>query len=166
MTFTPIIAGYYLENYLSPELAEIAGGFPMKADEEGIYTLYWPKFGGKEEIPFISIMDDFGDHVHAIFIDPERYNGKVVSALSEILSYDGLVEAFSKGTYNDSLPVVREGYANKFVFHSYWEKSTICPNGFLEGLPNLWYEATRKCQNSVRHDHCVWRVVFWLSDGR
>jgi uncharacterized protein YbjT (DUF2867 family) len=59
-TTTVVSAGWYLENFFNKEFAGLFGGFPFEADEEGFLTFRSPKWGGKEDVPFISIRDDFG----------------------------------------------------------------------------------------------------------
>jgi len=89
-------AGSYFENFLSRDLAPIFGGFPYNPSEDGTLVLRIPSWGGKEEVPFISIEDDFGDIVHGVFLEPENYTGKLVQAVSDIRSYAEVVAAFEK----------------------------------------------------------------------
>jgi hypothetical protein len=56
-----------------------------------------PRWGGKEDVPFISIGDDYGDIVHGIFLEPENWNGKLVQGVSDIKSLDEVVAAFERG---------------------------------------------------------------------
>jgi hypothetical protein len=71
-------AGWYFENFLSRDLAPSFGGFPYIL-LEGTLVLRVPKWGGKEKVPFIAIGDDFGDIVHGVFLEPEKWTGKLVS---------------------------------------------------------------------------------------
>ncbi|KJZ70338.1 hypothetical protein HIM_10267 [Hirsutella minnesotensis 3608] len=97
-TVTPINAAWYLENFLSKEAAPIFGGFPYFPDEEGYLTFRVPHWGGDNQVPFLSVRDDFGDIVHGIFLNPERYNGHVVHGASCMLSFDQLVADFEEAT--------------------------------------------------------------------
>ncbi|KAK7181672.1 hypothetical protein DPSP01_013199 [Paraphaeosphaeria sporulosa] len=90
--------GWYFENSLVKDLAPILGGFPFVPGEDGTLVFRAPKWGGKEDVPFISIDDDYGDIVHGILLDPERWNGKLVQAVSDIRSFDGMVQAFETAT--------------------------------------------------------------------
>jgi hypothetical protein len=90
-------AGWYFENFLSRELAPIFGGFPYIPSEDGTFLLRVPKWGGKEEVPFTSIGDDFGDIVHGVFLEPEKWTGQVVQGVSDIKSFSEVVAAFEKG---------------------------------------------------------------------
>lgn len=91
--------GWYLENHLAEQLAPLFGGFPFSPDEEGYLTLKCPRWGGNEEIPFISIGDDYGDIVHGVFLSPEDYNGQLIQAISQSATATQLVEAFQKCEY-------------------------------------------------------------------
>tara|TARA_R110002003_G_scaffold149_3_gene13508 strand:+ start:29089 stop:29277 length:189 start_codon:yes stop_codon:yes gene_type:complete len=60
-----------------------------------------PRWGGKEDVPLISIGDDYGDIVHGIFLEPEKWNGKLVQGVSDVKSFDEVVAAFERGmVYN------------------------------------------------------------------
>lgn len=56
-----------------------------------------PKWGGKEDVPFISIGEDYGDIVHGILLEPEKWNGRLVQGVSDIESFDDVVAAFEHG---------------------------------------------------------------------
>lgn len=79
------------------ELAPALGGWPLVADDEGVLTLHVPRWGGNEKIPFIAISEDWGDLVHGAFLQPERYNGKLVHGMSQEATATELVETFEKG---------------------------------------------------------------------
>lgn len=96
-TVNIVSPGWYLENHLVEEFAPLLGGFPFSADEEGYMTLHVPRWGGSGEIPFISIGDDYGDLVHGIFLDPEKYNGRLVQGISASETPEKLVSEFEKG---------------------------------------------------------------------
>ncbi|KAI9372463.1 hypothetical protein BJX61DRAFT_552879 [Aspergillus egyptiacus] len=93
-----ICAAWYLENFLVKEIAPIFGGFPFIPDSEGILTFRCPRWGGNEDVPFVSITDDYGDLVHGLFLDPVRWNGTVVHGCSDILSFEELVGHFQEVT--------------------------------------------------------------------
>ena len=54
-TVVPIGAGWFLENFLSKEVAPVFGGFPHFPDEEGYLTFRVPYWGGEEHVPWLSI---------------------------------------------------------------------------------------------------------------
>ncbi|KAJ4133440.1 hypothetical protein NW768_005026 [Fusarium equiseti] len=97
-TVNIVSPGWYLENHLVEELAPLLGGFPFSADEEGYVTLRVPHWGGNGEIPLISIGDDYGDLVHGIFLDPEKYNGRLVQGISASETPEKLIFEFEKVT--------------------------------------------------------------------
>ncbi|PTU24777.1 hypothetical protein P175DRAFT_0538879 [Aspergillus ochraceoroseus IBT 24754] len=97
-TFTPVMAGWYLENFQSPELAQFNGGFPQKADSDGYLTCRFPFWGGREDVPWISVSDDYGDLVHGVFLNPLRWNLRVIQAVGDPMSFGELVQTFSKVT--------------------------------------------------------------------
>ncbi|KAF4153186.1 hypothetical protein CNMCM6069_001079 [Aspergillus lentulus] len=91
-----ICAAWFLENFLVKDIAPIFGGFPHVPDSDGYLTFVAPRWGGEEEVPFISISDDFGDIVQGIFLDPVRWNGQVIHGCSDICSFDHVMSAFEK----------------------------------------------------------------------
>jgi hypothetical protein len=97
-SFVPIGAGWFLENFLGQEVAPVFGGFPHFPDSEGYLTFRVPYWGGEENVPWLSISDDFGDIVQGIFLDPSRWNGHFVHGVSDMRSFDAIVAEFSKAT--------------------------------------------------------------------
>ncbi|KAJ4267660.1 hypothetical protein NW762_003774 [Fusarium torreyae] len=99
-TVNIVSPGWYLENHLVEEIAPALGGFPFTTDEEGYLTLHVPHWGGNDEIPFIAIEKDYGDLVHGIFLDPKKYNGRLVQGISASETTEKLVSDFEKVTEN------------------------------------------------------------------
>ncbi|KAF2187323.1 NAD(P)-binding protein [Zopfia rhizophila CBS 207.26] len=91
-------AGWYMENFLIQDLAPVFGGFPYIPSETGELVFRCPHWGGKEDIPFIAMGDDFGDIVHGIFLSPEKWNDKLVQGVSNISSLEDAIQAFEKVT--------------------------------------------------------------------
>ena len=98
-TVTACNAGWYLENFRVPELAQAFGGFPLVEDKEGYLTWEIPHWGGPDRVPWISVADDYGDMVHGVFLNPEKWKGRTLQGVSDINSFGGLVEEFEKGVY-------------------------------------------------------------------
>lgn len=96
-TFIPVIVAWYLENLLDPEYANIFGGFPQNVDAEGYLTFRTPIWGGDDRVPWISVADDLGDIVHGIFLNPRRWNGRLVQGTGAISSFADLVSKFVHG---------------------------------------------------------------------
>ncbi|RHZ66405.1 hypothetical protein CDV55_103991 [Aspergillus turcosus] len=94
VTFTPVMASWYLEDFLMPNFCEGFGGFPWTEDEQGYLTFKSPLIGGNERVPWISVEDDFGDLVHGIFLNPLRWNKRTVQAAADIVSFSDIVAAF------------------------------------------------------------------------
>ncbi|KAI8725404.1 NmrA domain-containing protein [Fusarium sp. LHS14.1] len=97
-TVNIVSPGWYMENHLVEEVAPVLGGFPFVPDEEGYLTLHIPRWGGNDEIPFISIGDDYGDLVHGIFLDPSKHNGRLTQGISSSSKPEQLVSEFEKLT--------------------------------------------------------------------
>lgn len=96
-TFTPVMASWYLENFHDCILSEMMGGFPLRADDEGWLTCRTPLWGGREDVPFVSVTDDFGDIIHGIFLNPVRWNRRVVQCNGELMSWADMVQSFAAG---------------------------------------------------------------------
>lgn len=96
-TVIPINPAWYLENFLSEEVAPVFGGFPYFPDDEGYLTFRVPHWGGDNRVPFLGVHDDFGDIVHGIFLDPARYNEHVVHGASQMRTFDQLAADFEDG---------------------------------------------------------------------
>lgn len=84
-------------------MASFCGGFPFNQDDEGYLTLRLPKWGGTDEIPFVSITEDFGDFVHGVLLAPEKYDGKFNQAISVSAKPEGFVTVFEKGEISKRL---------------------------------------------------------------
>lgn len=114
--------GWYCENFSIPDMAPIFGGFPFTPSEDGTLVFRAPKWGGKEDVPFIAIGDDYGDIVHGILLEPEKYNGNLVQGVSDVRSLDDTTKAFEKGELAQ-LSIFVTLIID--VFHSYWKESSI-----------------------------------------
>ncbi|EPS25865.1 NmrA-like family domain-containing oxidoreductase himF [Penicillium oxalicum] len=97
-TFTPIMSSWYMEDFLMPSFYQGFGGFPFNPDDEGYLTFQSPLIGGREDVPWISMEDDFGDLVHGIFLNPMRWNRRTVQAVGDIVPFDQIVEIFTQIT--------------------------------------------------------------------
>ncbi|KAK2749912.1 hypothetical protein FQN57_005329 [Myotisia sp. PD_48] len=91
-------AGWYYENLADPQMADFIGGFPFNADDEGYLTLRLPLTGGDERAPFISIQEDYGDLVHGVLLEPEKWAGKLIQGISDMSSFSDLPSIFEKVT--------------------------------------------------------------------
>ncbi|KAF2278037.1 NAD(P)-binding protein [Westerdykella ornata] len=95
-----VSAGWYFENFLIQDIAPLFGGFPFTPSEDGTFVFRSPKWGGEEDVPFIAMADDYGDIVHGIFLEPEKWASEstLVQGVSDIKSLDEVTEAFEKAT--------------------------------------------------------------------
>ena len=100
--FTNVISvdcGHYLEAFLWEEFVPAIGGFPLIPDEEGYLTISVPKWGNDpEQLPLTAVADDYGHIVHGVLLNPAKFNGKLVQAVSDIRSYQEIADAFEKVT--------------------------------------------------------------------
>lgn len=78
-------------------MAPFCGGFHFNQDGEGYVTLRLPRWGGTNEIPFVSVTEDFGEIVHGVLLNPAKYLGKVIQAFSVSAKPEELVAVFEKG---------------------------------------------------------------------
>ncbi|KAJ5158314.1 uncharacterized protein N7500_007965 [Penicillium coprophilum] len=94
-SFTPIMPGWFMENMQDSLMQTLLDGFPSKKDNDGYLTCRSPLWGGNEDVPWISIGDDFGDLVHGIFLDPIRWNYRPVQAVADPMSFGEMTRIFS-----------------------------------------------------------------------
>lgn len=70
----------------------------MVKDSEGYLTWKTPSMGNDpESVPWLAVADDYGDFVHGVFLEPERWNGRYLHGVSESASFAGLTATFQKG---------------------------------------------------------------------
>lgn len=95
----PVYAGWYMENFANALFSKAFGGFPIQTDSEGFITLASPRWGSSTDmpVPWISVEEDFGDIVHGVLCAPEKYNEKVVAALSDTSTLPGVANALETG---------------------------------------------------------------------
>ncbi|KAB2574163.1 NmrA-like family domain-containing protein 1 [Lasiodiplodia theobromae] len=106
-----VTSGWALEIFWMRTYAEAFGGFAMVRDEEGFLTLHVPPMGNApESVPWTAVEDDYGDAVHGVLLDPRRWDGRTVWAVSECRSFEEVTEAYNRvaGT-REARYVVKEG---------------------------------------------------------
>lgn len=97
-TATVLSAGWFMENAFDPKYNEAFGGFAMVKDSEGFLTWETPAMGNNpESVPFLAVADDYGDFVHGVFLDPERWNRKYLHGVSNSSSFSGMTATFQAG---------------------------------------------------------------------
>lgn len=108
---------------LEAEYADLFGGFPLLQDSDGYLTYKTPFWSLKEDFPWISIADDFGDLVHGIFLQPLRWNRRVVQAVGAITSSAEVVNTFASGKFSEPeerSPVVSSELTHTKLLCSHW----------------------------------------------
>ncbi|KAI9163046.1 NmrA-like family domain-containing oxidoreductase lnaB [Paramyrothecium foliicola] len=127
-TVALVSPGWYMENHLVEELAPVIGGFPFTPDGEGYLTLQVPRWGGNEEIPFIAIGQDYGDLVHGVFLNPDKYNGRLIHGASQSISAEAFVQAFEKVT----------GKKSRYIAVEDWKSFETYGRGDLETIKYMF----------------------------
>ncbi|KAH7180457.1 hypothetical protein DER46DRAFT_668611 [Fusarium sp. MPI-SDFR-AT-0072] len=116
--------GWYMENHLVQDAPGLFGGFPFLTDKEDYVTLRFPRWGGNEEMPFISIEHDFGDIINGVFQEPEKYHGQLIQGISESAPASRMAEAFETAT----------GRRCRFIPDDDWESFDTHGQRALEGV--------------------------------
>ncbi|KAF3403670.1 NmrA-like family domain-containing protein 1, partial [Penicillium rolfsii] len=179
-TVTPVMVGWYLEN-IGEEFADLYGGFPVRQDAEGVTTCSLPLWGGNEKMPWISVKDDFGDMVHGIFLNPLRWNRRVVQCQAELMSAGDMSTTFSAVTGRktryvpcidmaDLKPGIFEGIQKMFQYTQLREGEYF-PNGPSEVQTAAFLKkaAARAKTGRARETLLTVREYFereWTSHGR
>lgn len=97
-TATIVNAGWFLENAFDPKYVASFGGFAVSRDDEGFLTWKTPPMGNDpESVPWLSATDDYGDIVHGVFLEPERWDGSFIDAVSESMGFGELTALFQDG---------------------------------------------------------------------
>jgi len=159
-TVTAVNAAWYLENFLTKEVAPAFGGFPHFPDDEGYLTFRVPNWGGDNKVPFLSVRDDFGDIVHGIFLDPARWDGHVVHGVSDIRSFDHLVDDFQQGMCAKASERERGVLKIQLVSNRQEIEIPASPT-FLGGIRDSGNLRTRGREADVRFYSNYGRPLFW-----
>ncbi|KAL6922138.1 hypothetical protein ACHAPO_002896 [Fusarium lateritium] len=138
-TVNIVSPGWYFENHLVEEFAPALGGFPFSPDDEGYLTLHIPHWGGNGEIPFIAIGDDYGDLVHGIFLDPAKYNGRLVQGISASETPQKLVSEFEKVTGKKARFVPIEDWKSMETYGDPGFETVKYMFGFCQHSGGLYY---------------------------
>ena len=65
--------------------------------------------------------EDFGDIVHGVFLEPERWNKQLVQAVSDIRSLDQLIADYEEG--QSSVNLEKLAYHSTNTRLSHWQQS-------------------------------------------
>ena len=127
-TASILSAGWFLENAFDPKYTAAFGGFATIPDAEGFLTYRVPAMGNDpESVPWLAVADDYGDFVHGVFLDPERWNRQYIHGVSESASFAELTAKFQKRE-NLSLPAHKVDGRELLIvsFNSDWQASPTC----------------------------------------
>lgn len=73
------------------------GGFATIPDSEGFLSLkIFPMTNNPERIPWTSVRDDYGDAVHAVFLEPAKYSGRTIWAISNTIGFQQVVDTYNR----------------------------------------------------------------------
>ncbi|KAL4864440.1 hypothetical protein BDV12DRAFT_205680 [Aspergillus spectabilis] len=101
---------WYFENFIDPEYAQAFGGFPIKPDNEGYFTLASPRVGGEGKVQTVSVADDFGEMVHAMFLNPQEWKNRTIPCMSDSFSYEDMVKVFTEVTGKKARYIPMDSY--------------------------------------------------------
>ncbi|KAH0433006.1 NmrA family protein [Colletotrichum camelliae] len=94
-----VSAAWFLENAFDPKYTAAFGGFAMIKDAEGYLTWETPAMGNSpESVPWLAVADDYGDFVHGVFLDPQRWNGRYIHGVSDSSSFAEMTAKFEEVT--------------------------------------------------------------------
>ncbi|KAF5485080.1 NmrA-like family domain-containing protein [Colletotrichum siamense] len=94
-----VSAAWFLENAFDPKYTAAFGGFAMIKDAEGYLTWETPAMGNNpESVPWLAVADDYGDFVHGVFLDPQRWNGCYIHGVSDSSSFAEMTAKFEEVT--------------------------------------------------------------------
>ncbi|KAL3293543.1 NmrA-like family protein, partial [Colletotrichum asianum] len=94
-----VSAAWFLENAFDPKYTAAFGGFAMIKDAEGYLTWETPAMGNNpESVPWLAVADDYGDFVHGVFLDSQRWNGCYIHGVSDSSSFAEMTAKFEEVT--------------------------------------------------------------------
>lgn len=97
---TVVNAGWFLENAFDDKYVRSFGGFAKIVDKDGYLTWRTPYMGNDpESTPWLAVADDYGDIVHGVLMDPQRWDGECIDAVSESMSFEQMTATFERGEW-------------------------------------------------------------------
>lgn len=99
-----------MECFLSDAFVDSFGGFPWyPTTETGDLVFRTPPYGGKGDMPWLSVENDLGDIIHGIFLEPTKYDKILVQATSQQITMTDLAATYTKGDLTPTdCPKMRE----------------------------------------------------------
>ncbi|PKY02457.1 NAD(P)-binding protein [Aspergillus campestris IBT 28561] len=97
--FVEVNAGWAMDIFFMETYGKAFGGFATIPDAEGFLSLKTFSMGNDpERIPWSSVKDDYGDAVHAVFLDPAKYADRIIWAISEAVGFQHVVDTYNRIT--------------------------------------------------------------------
>ncbi|KAI8685238.1 NmrA domain-containing protein [Fusarium keratoplasticum] len=97
--FVEVNIGWAMDIFWMETYGKAFGGFATIPDREGFLTLkIFPMTNNPERIPWTSVRDDYGDAVHAVFLNPKKYDKKTIWAISDYTSFQDVADAYNRVT--------------------------------------------------------------------
>jgi hypothetical protein len=93
--FVEVNCGWAMDIFFMETYANAFGGFATIPDSEGFLSL---KIFPMELIPWTSVGDDYGDAVHAVFLEPSKYANHIIWAISDVASFQDVVDTYNRLT--------------------------------------------------------------------
>ncbi|KAF9891328.1 hypothetical protein FE257_004183 [Aspergillus nanangensis] len=104
-SFVEVNIGWAMDICFMETYGKAFGGFATIPDSEGFLSLkIFPmttKDNDAEPIPWTSVRDDYGDAVHAVFLDPPKYSNRIIWAISDAVGFQTVVDAYNRLTGTD-----------------------------------------------------------------
>ncbi|KAL6415619.1 hypothetical protein AUP68_02185 [Ilyonectria robusta] len=98
-SFVEVNIGWAMDIFWMEAYGKAFGGFATIPDSEGFLTLkLFPMPNQPERIPWTSVRDDYGDAVHAVFLDPTSYDKRTIWAISDYMGFQDVADAYNSVT--------------------------------------------------------------------
>lgn len=98
-SFAEVNLGWAMDIMWMETYGKAFGGFATIPEKEGFLTLRtFPMSNNLERIPWTSVVDDYGDAVHAVLIAPEKYDRRSIWAISDYCSFQDVADAYNRVT--------------------------------------------------------------------
>ncbi|KAJ5920147.1 hypothetical protein N7516_011005 [Penicillium verrucosum] len=97
--FVEVNSGWAMDILFMETYANAFGGFATIPDSEGFLSLkVFPMSNDTGLIPWTSVRDDYGDAVHAVFLEPSKYANRIIWAISEAASFQDVADTYNRLT--------------------------------------------------------------------
>jgi hypothetical protein len=148
-SFTEVNIGWAMDIFWMETYGRAFGGFATIPDKDGFLTLkIFPMSNNPERIPWTSVKDDYGDAVHGVFLDPQQWDGKIVWAISDITSFQNVVDSYNQYTGTKTARFVPE--------HQPLKAATPGKTKEVNGLRNYChYMKGRYCNGQTTDDNLL-----------